>query len=178
MLISIPDLQKIDKFKDVPEEQLERKIKAIEVSIRSHTHNKFQNILARFKGVSENNKMIGYNPYFRVGDTVEISQSVNNGLYVIKSIEKGYITLDNEIFDFRHNLVTKIEYPADVIDGAIQILEWDLKMQDKIGIQSESETLSRHSNSTTYKTLNQDNTIEGRPAELFGFCKPYMKARF
>lgn len=178
MLISIPELQKIDKFKDISKDELERKIKAIEVSIRSHTHNKFQNVLARFKGISKDNRMIGYNPYLRVGDTVEISQSVNNGLYVIKSIENDYITLDNDIFDFQHNLVTKIEYPADVVDGALKILEWDLKMQDKIGIQSESETLSRHSNSITYKTLNQDNTIEGRPAELFGFCRPYIKARF
>lgn len=181
MLIDKSKLKKMDAFKDINEEVLESDMLAIENAIRDHTHNKFQNRLIRTTGVSKDNKILCYNPYLKVGDTIEISQSVNNGLYVIKSIESDHITVNGDVFDFNYNMITKIEYPASVVKGAIDILEWlhsPEANKSKNGVASESETISRHTTSTTYRTYDANNTINGYPAELFGFCRPYMNARF
>lgn len=178
MLITIKELKEDEKFKDFSDNKLKRKLNAIENTIREYTNNNFQNRLVRLEAISKDNKLIGYNPYLRPGDTIEISESINNGLYTIKSIENGKIALEEDIYDSEHNFCTKVEYPTDIIEGAIDLLDWTLNKADKIGIASESETISRHSTSTTYKALDQNNTINGYPAELFGFCKPYIKARF
>lgn len=68
----------------------------------------------------------------------------------------------------------KIEYPADIKLGAINLLKWEMEMREKAGVAS--ETISRHS--VTYKSGDGKNTINGYPAELMGFLKPYMKAQF
>lgn len=174
MLIPVEKVKSIDDFKNYDEETLERKLKAIEIAIRSYTHNKFQNRNIRFMATSLDGKINGTTKYLKVGDTVEISKSMNSGLYVIKEITESDIVLDKELYEELDNMVTKIEYPEDIIEGALDILRWDLDMKDKIGIASES--LSRHS--VSYQSLDTNNTIEGRPSVLFGFCNPYMKARF
>lgn len=174
MLIPIEKVKSIDDFAKYDNETLERKLKAIEVAIRSYTHNKFQNRNVRFLATSLDGKINGITKYLKVGDTVEISKTMNSGLYVIKEITDTDIVLDKELYEELDNMVTKIEYPEDIVEGALDILRWDLGMKGKIGIASES--LSRHS--VTYQNLDSSNTIEGRPAVLFGFCNPYMKARF
>ena len=174
MLIPVEKVKSIDDFKDYDTQMLERKLKAIEVAIRSYTHNKFQNRNIRFVATSLDGVINGTTKYLKVGDTLEISKSMNAGLYVITDITETDIVLDKDLYEELDNLVTKIEYPEDVIEGALDILRWDLGMKDKIGIASES--LSRHS--VTYQSLDSSNTIEGRPSVLFGFCTPYMKARF
>lgn len=173
MLITTEKLKLIKEFKDYEITDLERKLNAIEKAIRNHTHNNFQVKEIRIKGASSGSVVTGYNPYFKVGDTVEISQSINKGLYVIKAINDTSITLDRELYDTPFNIVTKVFYDDDIIEGAISILKWDLKMANKIGIAS--ETISRHS--VSYQNIDKANTIEGRPASLFGFCRPYMKMR-
>lgn len=179
MLISAKDLKEYDdRFKDFNDNKLEKKLKSIENSIREHTNNNFQNRKIRFIASSSNQELKGHSLYLKVGDTVEISESINNGLYTIKSLEYGKITFNEDIYDSKHNLCTKIEYPPDIVDGAIELLDWKLNKSDKVGISSESETISRHSTTTNYKNLNKDNTIDGYPIELFGFCNPYIKARF
>jgi len=67
-----------------------------------------------------------------------------------------------------------IEYPADVKMGVVNLMKWELGSRDKVGIASES--ISRHS--VTYADMTTGNTINGYPAALMGFLKPYMKARF
>lgn len=178
MLITTDKLKTIDAFKNYENSELERRLKAIEKAIRNHTKNNFQVREIRFNGNSQDNKIFGFSPYFQVGDTIEISQSINKGLYVITEINEEYITLDKNLYSVAENLVTKIYYDDDIIEGAIKILKWDLKEEEHLGVASESETLSRHSKSVTYQNIDKQNTIEGRPASLFGFCKPYMKARF
>ncbi len=174
MLIKTSELKKLDDFKDIDEEVLERKLKAIEVAIRQYTSNNFQNRYIRFNASSSNNKLDKSIPYFKVGDTIEISQGINKGLYTVASITETEITLKEDLYDCECNLCTKVEYPADIIEGALSILKWDLEMANKVGISSES--ISRHS--VSYQNLDSSNTIEGRPAQLFGFCKPYMCLRF
>lgn len=181
MIISTTKLKEIDMFKDIAEDELERKMKAIEIAIREHTHNNFQNRIKRIKTTSTNEYLDGSSPFFQVGDTIQISQSVNDGLYTIKEIAENKIYLNESIYEAEYNVVTKIEYPANIIEGAISLLKWELDPEQgkaKICIASESKTLSRKSSSVTYKTYDQNNTINGYPGELFGFCDKYIKARY
>ena len=181
MLVKISELKQLNEFKNIDDSELERKLKAIEEKIRSHTHNKFQNRMIRFEGSSVDRIINGACPYLRVGDTIEISKSVNNGLYTITSVSENTITVDRELFETELNLCTKIEYPKDIIDGAIELLKWEFDPDNgrsKVGIASESETLSRHSTSTTYRSYDKTNMIKGYPAELMSFCESYISMRY
>ena len=90
----------------------------------------------------------------------------------LRAIEKAIQGYTNN--NFRRFMVNgEIEYPDDIKLGVVRLIEWDVKMRAKAGIQS--ETMSRHSVTYADQTAN---TINGYPAHLMGFLKPYMKARF
>ena len=174
MLWSIEQLKKTDEFEDIPEETLKQKMDAIEVAIRGYTNNKFQNTRVRFESESKENVLFSYNDNIKVGDTVEISQSIsNNGLYVVTEIKDRNTYVDSQLSDNEYNLVTKIEYPKDILEGSLSMLRWNLDNADKIGIASES--LSRHS--VTYFNMDKTNTVSGYPISIMGFCTPYMRAK-
>ena len=177
MIISVEQAKKeIGDFKGWSDAKIERKLKAIEQAIRSYTHNNFQNRDYRRTAdiVGGSFYVEALNP-FEVGDTVQISESgLNKGLFTVASIGDSYFTVEESVKDEKDVLVTKIVYPEDVIDCAFNLLEWELKHRDKVGIQS--ETLSRHS--VTYFNMDGDNSIMGYPKSLMGALKPYMKARF
>ena len=97
MLWTIEELKKMEEFKDIPEETLKQKMNAIESAIRGYTNNKFQNTRVRFESESKGNVLFSYNDNMKVGDTVEISQSIsNNGLYVVTEIKNRntYVVLE------------------------------------------------------------------------------------
>lgn len=174
MLWTIKDLQEMEEFKDISEKKLKQKMNAIEVAIRGYTNNKFQNTKVRFEGQSRDNVLFSYNDNIKVGDTVEISQSTsNNGLYVVTEIKDKNTYVDSQLSENIHNLVTKIEYPADILSGSLSMLKWNLENEDKVGIASES--LSRHS--VTYFNMDKTNTVSGYPVSIMGFCVPYMRAK-
>lgn len=147
---------------------------AIEGVIRKYTNNNFQNRKVRFTAASTSEHVLnGVSPFLRVGDTVQISESaVNDGLYCITALDGVSITVDGSLFVVDHNLVTKVEYPADVVDCAVNLAKWKTEKADKIGIKS--ETLSRHS--VTY----EDSTTfyMGYPKALLSALDGYKKARF
>lgn len=174
MIISLEELQKMSKFSNYDADELKRELKAVEQAIRSYTNNNFQARGKRIEAVTANGLIQGFNKYFKVGDTLQISKSQNAGLYVIKEIAADTIKVDGELYDEAYNLVTKIEYPDDVTAGALRLLDWKLTQGDKVGVQSES--ISRHS--VTYFNMDGDNSVMGYPKSLFGFLKPYRKARF
>lgn len=161
------------EFKGIHETTLLRKLKAVESLIRSYTNNNFQNRLIRFSTASSENELLGACDYLRVGDTVQISESINDGLYTVKSIGT-FTTLDEPLFASPHNLVTKVEYPDAIIDGTVNIMLWELSNRSKVGIKSES--LSRHS--VTYFEQGANEQLLGYPTSLVGFLAPYIKARF
>ena len=153
--------------------------RGVDSNTRAYTNNNFQNRAVRFEARSEGSKLIADDlavlPFLKEGDTVEISQStVNNGLYTIKSIMGNSITVDRDLFSIDHNLVTKVEYPADVQEGVINLLQWEIENRQKVGIKQ--ETLSRHS--VTYFDQDANNQVMGYPVALLGFLAPYIKARF
>lgn len=175
MIVSVDELLTLPEFLGQSEQYLKDKLTAIEELIRSYTNNNFQNRAVRFEVVSVFNRVYGFSPFLKIGDTVQISQSkVNDGLYTIEEITDEYIVLDKDIFSVSKNLVTKVEYPNVIKSGAIDLMKWEINNRDKVGIQS--ETLSRHS--VTYFNMDGDNSVMGYPKSLLGFLKPYMKARF
>ena len=174
MIISVEELKQYITTKET-DAMLGAKLQALELSIRGYTHNNFQQRNIRTVCPVMAQKLYTAYPHFQVGDTVQISQSIfNDGVYTIKSIVDGMIELDKELLDENQVLVTKVEYPADVKMGVVNMLKWDMEHRAKIGIQS--ETISRHS--VTYFNMDGDNSTMGYPKSLLGFLKPYKKARF
>ena len=174
MIMSVKEFKELVQT-DVEDAMLEAKLQALEILIRKHTNNNFQKRSIRASCQVMAEKLYTDYPYFKVGDTIQVSESIfNDGIYVIQSIEDHMITLDKDLLDESTALVTKVEYPVDVQMGVVNMLKWDLENREKVGIQS--ETISRHS--VTYFDMSADNSALGYPKSLTGFLKPYMKARF
>lgn len=157
------------------DEELKALLDAIEGIIRAYTNNPFQVRLARFSAPSAGDVLEGASPYIQADDTIQISESgVNDGLYVVVSTDDYSTTVDRDLFNVDHNLVTKIVYPAPVKAVARNLLKWETENRDKVGVKS--ETISRHS--VTYYDQDATNQVMGYPVSLLGGLKPYMKARF
>ena len=177
MIISVEQAKnEISDFKGWSDSKIERKLKAIEQAIRSHTHNNFQDTdYRRTADIVGGSFYVEALTPFEVGDTVQVSESgLNKGLFTVAMVDDSSFTVEEAVKDEKDVLVTKIVYPADVVECAMNLLEWELHHRDKVGIQS--ETLSRHS--VTYFNMDGDNSIMGYPKSLMGALKPYMKARF
>lgn len=176
MIIAVDEIMALPEFANQNETIVANKLKAIELMIRAYTNNNFQNRQVRFLADSQSNQLIGDVPAFlKVGDTVQITQSsVNNGLYVITGIADTHIEVDEDLYSCCYNLVTKVEYPIDIKVGVTNLMQWEIKNRQKVGIKS--ETLSRHS--VTYFDQDASNQVMGYPVSLLGFLKPYMRARF
>lgn len=177
MILSVEELKKYIST-DIQDAVLEAKLQALEILIRKYTNNNFQNRSRRIRcDVSSEVGLMCASSLFKVGDTVQVSESAyNSGLYIIDSIDfdNGCMGLNESLTAESDVLVTKVEYPMDVQMGVVNMLSWDLSNRDKVGIQS--ETISRHS--VTYFNMDGDNSTIGYPKSLVGFLKPYMKARF
>ena len=167
MIITVDEL-KSRITTDKTDAELEDMLNAVETAIRKYTNNNFQNRNKRFYSDIENgNLLFSSFPYVSEGDTVQISESkLNEGLCVLSG--------NMGLIDEKKVLVTKVEYPADVKLGVVNMIKWDVENRAKVGIQSES--ISRHS--VTYFNMDGDNSVMGYPKSLLGFLKPYKKARF
>lgn len=159
---------------NIDESTLKRKIKAIERLIREETQNNFQNRAMRFYASSSMGLLLGSSFYLQPGDSVEINNSINNGLYTVDEIIDDTVRLDKVLYDAARNMVTKVVYPEDVQEGVLNMLQWDFTMRSKTGIKS--ETLSRHS--VTYYDMDSGNSLDGYPAALVGFLDPYRQMRW
>lgn len=174
MIIEAEELLAMPEFSNFEETIIIDKLKAAELMIRAYTNNNFQNRFVRFTADSLGNRLLGTSDFLKVGDTVQISQSmVNDGLYEVTELGDDFIRVNQELYKST-NLITKVEYPADVRAGVLELLKWDVKNRPKTGIKS--ETLSRYS--VTYFDQDANNQVMGYPVALLGFLKPYIKARF
>lgn len=172
MIINATDLKKrIDCGQDT-DEQITAKLEAIEAVIRAYTNNNFQQRAIRFMGRSEGTNLYGSPIGFSVGDTIQISGSdVNDGLYQVTSVQSDFITVDKYLIDADNNLVTKVKYPADVVQCAVSMYRWEHNMGAKVGIKS--ETISRHS--VTYE--DSTTLFMGYPVGFLNGLNLYKKAR-
>ncbi len=161
---------------DAPDAVLEARLQAIESFIRNYTNNSFQ-----VKGTGRIVDVVGgtfmteaLNPY-EVGDTLHISGSdKNDGLYTVKEAGDDTFRVNEPTRDEIDVFVTKVEYPADVKIGVVELMKHDLNKRDKVGISS--ERISRHE--VSYHAVDATNTVQGYPQHLMGFLQQYMKARF
>ena len=171
MIITVEELKAVSELSSIPDEQLTVMCEGIEDFIRQYTNNNFIVKNVTFNTPSMDGKLETVSPLSKVGDTVLISNSkYNNGVYVLNANDG---TLDKELFDDEHNKITLVKYPPAVKLGVVKLLQYSVKMDDKVGISSES--LSRHS--VSYAQPSSDS-IGGYPSHLMSFLKPYMKARF
>ena len=176
MIISVEKAKALIDFSDWEFEKIERKLKAVEQTIRAYTNNNFQDRGYRVRASIVGGHLMSDSLIpFDVDDTVEISDSrLNNGLYTVASVYDEAFTVSDDLKDENNVLVTKIVYPADVVDCCLNLLEWEKNNRAKVGVQS--ETLSRHS--VTYFNMDGGNSVMGYPASLLGCLKAYRKARF
>ncbi len=176
MIISVEKAKEFVKFDESwTDARIEMKLKAIEQTIRAYTNNNFQDRECRKTADIVGGLFVceALTP-FDIGDTVQISESkLNKGLYTIASADDATFTVNEDVKDEKDVLVTRISYPADVVDACINLLAWESEYRDKTGIKS--ETLSRHS--VTYFDLNESNQVMGYPSPLLGCLKAYRKCR-
>lgn len=181
MIMTVSELKNFLQS-DESDQVLEAKLQALELLIRSYTHNNFQ--VRSFRAVASSNsehllilKEDGAMLPWKIGDTLQISESdlQQDMLITIQGINSdGTILIKEDLLDEEGFLVTKIHYPADVKMGIVNMMKWESENRDKVGVQS--ETISRHS--VTYFNMDQGNSTMGFPTSLMGFLKPYRKARF
>ena len=176
MIISVERIKQLVNLDGWSDEKIKMKLDAIEQTIRAYTNNNFQNRGFRVQAdIMANVFMSESLTPFDVGDTVQVSESMkNNGIYTVsEAYDVSFVVAENT-HDEDCVLVTKVEYPADVVACAVNLMEWEVTMRQKVGIQS--ETLSRHS--ITYADATGVNQVMGYPAPLLGCLKAYKKARF
>ena len=172
MIISVNDAKVQIEFNGWSDEKIERKLAAVEKTIRKYTNNNFQNRFCRAECTANGQQIYGTVPGLKVGDTIQITQSMfNDGLYVVEAIADDNFTIDRELTEEPIFLVTKIEYPEDVIDCCLDLMEWSVKYGAKVGVKS--ETLSRHS--VTYE--DSGTLFNGFPVGILNGLKLYKKAR-
>lgn len=176
MIISVEKARALIDFDGWTDEKVEMKLKAVEQTIRAYTNNNFQDRGYRVTASIRDGVIVTDCPVpFSVGDVVEIGESeINDGLYTIDSVDDNEFAVVEDVRDEDSVLITKIVYPADVIDCCVNLLEWERHNRAKVGVQS--ETLSRHS--VTYFNMGAADQVMGYPAALLGCLKAYRKARF
>lgn len=172
MIISVSDLKTQVDVGNKADDLIAVQLEAIEAVIREYTHNNFQQRGIRFSGNSKGMNVYGVPQYIMAGDTVQISASqVNDGLYQVTEVGTDFIQLDRTLFETDYNLVTKIYYPADVVQCAVDLFKWKQNMGEKVGIKS--ETISRHS--VTYE--DSGTLFMGYPVGLLNGLALHKKAR-
>lgn len=174
MIISVDEAKKLI---DIPEkwtnEKLSMKLKAIEQVIRKYTANNFQKTAYRKTADILGGLFTVESTPFAVGDTVQISESgLNEGLYTVLTATDESFTVEEAVVDETNVLVTKVSYPADVVDCALNLLDWEIKNRQKVGVKS--ETLSRHS--VTYE--DSASMFHGYPKGILNAVKLHKKVRF
>jgi hypothetical protein len=175
MIISVEKAKSLVSFPDSwTDEKIKMKLLAVEQTIRAYTNNNFQNRGYRLEdvciraGVFMSEALIPFN----VDDTVQVSESrYNSGLFTVSEVEDLAFMVNEDTRDEDDVLVTKIEYPADVIDCCVNLIEWEVNNRGKVGIKS--ETLSRHS--VTYE--DSASMFRGYPKGILSAVSHYRKVR-
>lgn len=174
MIISVEKAKELVSFPDGwTDEKIKMKLLAVEQTIRAYTNNNFQNRGFRVQadiaaGVFMSESLIP----FSVDDTVQVSESrYNNGLFVVSEANDATFMVNEDTRDEDDVLITKVDYPADVVDCCVNLMEWEVKNRGKVGIKS--ETLSRHS--VTYE--DSASMFRGYPKGILSAVSHYRKVR-
>lgn len=176
MIISVEKAKSLITFPESwTDEKIRMKLTAVEQTIRAYTNNNFQDRdYRRTADIVGGLFVVEALTPFQIGDTVQISEStLNKGLFTVASADDSTFAVEEAVKDEKDILVTKIEYPADVVACCCSLMEWEVNNRGKVGIKS--ETLSRHS--VTYFDQDANNQVMGYPVSLLGCLRAYRKAR-
>ena len=175
MIISLAKLKSM--FPNVEDQVLIDKITAIESAIRGYTKNNFQDRKVRFSAAILNNVCTPSHPLIKEGDTVTISQSINEGFYNVETVNENQMILSSELIDAPINLITKVYYPPDVVNVASDLIKWEIEYSEKQLMGISSESISRYS--VSYSNVSSDGAnINGYPVAIMSKLKPYIRAKF
>ena len=175
MIIPLSNLKEL--YPNENEQSLIDKILAIESAIRGYTNNNFQDTRVRFTVDIKNNKCSPSSNYIKAGDTITISQSINEGFYNVECVTDEHIAISEELIDSPVNLLTKVKYPHDVISVAMDLLKWTIEYSNKQAMGITEESISRYT--VKYANTNSEETnVNGFPISIMNRLKPYMKAKF
>ena len=176
MIISVSTLKTLIDVGTYTDAKLEMILDGIEMLIRKKTNNHFHVKTIRFYLTVQDGQLTGSFDHLSVGDTIEVSASEYNQNVVtyITDITDDVITLKKPLQPENNQIqITKVVYPPDIVQGVVNLMDWEVNNRDKVGVKSES--LSRHS--VTYYD-NADSQASGYPSSLMDFITPYCKARF
>lgn len=175
MIITLEEAQKYNP------DCTQLKLDGLEAFIREYTSNNFQLTKIRIKGnlSFKDDEISGVANFlgFRVGDTIQVSKTVyNDGLYTIKELkqDEGIIVLNQDDLieiSTTKGYITKVEYPATIQQGVIDLLKFDEAQKEQIGIKS--ETISRWSR--TYEKPSDSQNKAGYPSYKIAFLDEYIK---
>ena len=171
MILTENELVNLNKTLNTDIDYLKMLCDGLEDFIRTYTNNPFTVRNITYNTPIVDGKLNAQSSLINEDDCVLISNSLyNDGVYVVDGVDG---TLDRELYDEADVKVTLVRYPNAVKMGVIELLKYNVRMADKVGISSES--ISRHS--VSYSGVGAD-AIGGYPASMMAFLKPYMKARF
>ena len=171
MILTDNELLNLNKSLNTDIEHLRMLCDGLEDFIRQYTNNNFTVKNITYNTPVVDGKLETQSSLINEDDCVLISKSLyNDGVYVVDGIDG---TLDKDLFDEPMVKVTLVKYPDAIKMGVVELLKYNVRMADKVGISSES--ISRHS--VSYSGVGADS-IGGYPASMMAFLKPYMKARF
>lgn len=176
MIISVEELKTlVDIDETFSDSKLAMMLDGLEMLIRKKTNNHFHIKNVRFEMTVQDGQLVGSFDHLNVGDTIEVSASEYNHNVVayITAITGNVITLNKALQPEDGTIIiTKVVYPPDVIQGVVNLMDYDIHNRDRVGVKSES--LSRHS--VTY--YDGGDQQYGYPSSLMDFITPYCKARF
>lgn len=168
MMISVADFKSLVPT-EVSDAVLGSKLSAIEEAVRKATNNRFIRRDVSADVIVSGNILTSANAtLFHAGDTLDI----NGRLLEIVSVMDNTITVSSNPRMAGLFKAYLVEYPADIVNGAVNLMKWDLSNRDKVGVKSEN--ISRWS--VTYFDL-ENNSELSFPNSLMGFLKPYKRLR-
>lgn len=161
---------------------------AIETAIREITNNRFYREVNGQPAVRFNNVVVESGSIvlsgsstllgLRIGDRIELGGShYNDELLTVKGLDtdKGIIKVEEEKDlldeDTSRMFITLVDYPADVKQGAKEILNYKEKMKGTIGLKSVSMARVKQ----TYYDVNAQDTVDGVPKSVFSFLDKYQR---
>lgn len=177
MIITLEEAQKVKP------DATEQDLLSVEAAIRQLTNNRFYREVNRQPAVRYNveikdGELITRSDIqgIRVGDRIELAGTYYNPeLLTVESVEGKKILINKaeELLDEKRSgmFITLIQYPADVKAGVVNLLKYQHKMGDKMGLKSISIARVTH----TYYDVTANDNVEGVPASLFDFIRKYER---
>lgn len=173
-MLKLLDAKKIDKSITQDDiDALEQKVRTLTNNKFHHKHIKNHNLSFLDNQIITADELIG----FKAGDRVEIvGTKFNDGLYNIISVSKNILIVDSELIDStdKDAFVVKIDYPVDIANSLKEIIRYQAKMANKIGVKTEHVSRT----SVTYYDVNSSDNVEGIPSSYWSFIRKYRKIRW